>query len=233
MATSGTIGNTVINTAKLVEKALRRCGLSPASATAETAETAKEDLYMLLMSMSNRGLNLWCIDSQTVPLVIGQAVYVLPPGTLDVLNINLATPLGDGTFRDLPITQLNRDDYASLPNKALQSAVPVNFYFEKLRQPQITLWPVPSDDTKHLVVFRHRTIQDVGELRDELDIPARWLEAIVWHLALRLAYELPEVSAERVALIQQMASTMVLEVEGGETDSAPTYFAPNIACYTR
>lgn len=233
MATSGTIGNTVINTAKLIEKALRRCGLSPASATAETVETAKEDLYMLLMSMSNRGLNLWCIDSQTVPLVVGQAVYALPPGTTDVLNLNLATPAGDGSFRDLPVTSLNRDDYASLPNKAVQSATPINYYFEKLREPQITLWPVPSDASKHLVVYRYRAIQDVGEIGDELDIPARWLEAITWHLALRLAYELPEVSAERVALIQQMASTMVLEVEGGETDSAPTYFAPNIACYTR
>lgn len=233
MATSGTVGNTVISTVKLIEKALRRCGLSPASATAETIETAKEDLYMLLMSMSNRGLNLWCIDSQTVPLVAGQAVYVLPPGTTDVLNLNLATPVGDGSFRDLPVTPLNRDDYASLPNKAAQSAVPINYYFEKLREPQITLWPVPSDASKHLVVYRYRAIQDVGEIGDELDIPARWLEAITWHLALRLAFELPEVKAERVTLVQSMAQSMTLEVEGGETDSAPTYFAPNIGCYTR
>lgn len=233
MATSGTIGNTAISTVKLVEKALRRCGLSPASITAETLETAKEDLYMLLMSLSNRGLNLWCIDSQTVPVVAGQAVYVLPVGTLDVLNLNLATPMGDGSFRDLPITQLNRDDYSSLPDKTLSTSVPVSFYFEKLRQPQITLWPVPNDDSKHLVLYRYRTIEDVGALSDELDIPARWLEAITWHLALRLAFELPEVKPDRVTMIQGMAQSMTIEVEGGETDSAPTYFAPNISGYTR
>lgn len=233
MTTSGTIGTTVINTAKLIEKALRRCGISPASATVETLETAKEDLFMLLMSLSNRGLNLWCIDSQTVPLVAGQAVYVLPPGSLDVLNLVLATPNGDGTFRDLPVTQLNRDDYTSLPNKTQQSAVPVNFYFEKLRVPQITLWPVPSDSTKHLVLYRYRAIQDVGELSEELEIPARWLEAVTWHLALRLAFELPEVKPERATMVISMAQSMVLEVEGGETDSAPVYFAPNIGPYTR
>lgn len=188
---------------------------------------------MLMMSMSNRGLNLWCIDSQTVPLVAGQAVYVLPSGTTDVLNLNLATPIGDGIFRDLPITALNRDDYSSLPDKTVQSAVPINYYFEKLREPQITLWPVPNDATKHLVVYRYRAIQDVGEIGDELDIPSRWLEAVTWHLALRLAFELPEVKAERVTLVQSMAQSMTLEVEGGETDSAPTYFAPNIGCYTR
>ena len=104
---------------------------------------------------------------------------------------------------------------------------------KKLRQPQITLWPVPNDDSKHLVLYRYRTIEDVGALSDELDIPARWLEAITWHLALRLAFELPEVKPDRVTMIQSMAQSMTIEVEGGETDSAPTYFAPNISGYTR
>ena len=232
MATSGTVGQTTIDVTRLIEKALRRCGLSPASNTAETMQTAREDLFMLLMSLSNRGLNLWCIDRQTIPLVSGQATYTLPTGTLDVLNLNLATPL-DGQVRELPLTPLNRDDFASLPNKAQASAVPVNYWFEKLREPRITLWPTPSDSTRYLILYRYRQIQDIGDFTNEIEIPARWLEAICWHLALRLAFELPQVTAERLTAVQQMASAMTIEVEGGETDGAPVYIAPNLRGYTR
>lgn len=232
MATSGTIATTVIKTSHLIEKALRRCGLNPASATVETLDTAREDLFMLMMSLSNRGLNLWCIDQQVIPLVAGQATYVLPPGTLDVLNVLFQTPQGD-EWRDFPLSAYNRDDYANLPNKSMASERPTCYWFEKLREPQITLWPVPSDATRRLLVFRYRQIQDVGALTEELEIPSRWLEAICWQLALRLAFELPEVKPERLAAIQSMRQEMIIEVEAGETDSAPTYFAPEIGVYTR
>ena len=232
MVTSGTVGSTTINVTRLIEKALRRCGLSPASNTQETMETAREDLFMLLMSLSNRGLNLWCIDRQEIPLVAGTATYTLPAGTLDVLNLNLATPTDD-SVRELPITPMNRDDYTALPNKAHSSAQPTNYWFEKLREPRITLWPVPSDSERYLVLYRYRQIQDIGDFTNEIEIPARWLEAICWHLALRLAFELPGVSPERLGAVQQMAQSMTLEVEAGETDGAPTYFAPQISVYTR
>lgn len=233
MATSGTVGQTTISTDRIIEKAVMRCGLSPTFLTAESIDIALEDLFMLLLSLSNRGLNLWCIDRQVVPLVAGQSTYVLPDGTQDLLNVLLSTPLGDGTYRDLPIMPLNRDDYTSLPNKSQQSAIPVNYWFEKLVKPQITLWPVPNDSSKHLSVYRYRQVQDIGDMTKELEIPVRWLEAICWQLALRLAFELPNVTAERLQAVMQMAQTMTIEVEGGETDSAPAYFAPNIACYTR
>lgn len=232
MATSGTIAATVIKTSQLIEKALRRCGLNPASATVETLDTAREDLFMLMMSLSNRGLNLWCIDQQVIPLVVGQATYVLPPGTLDVLNVLFQTPQGD-EWRDFPLSAYNRDDYANLPNKSMLSERPTCYWFEKLREPQITLWPVPSDATRRLLVFRYRQIQDVGSLTEELEIPSRWLEAICWQLALRLAFELPEVKPERLAAIQSMRQEMIIEVEAGETDSAPVYIAPEIGVYTR
>jgi len=91
MATSGTVGNTVINTAKLLEKAIRRCGLSPQALTPETVETAREDLFMLLLSLSNRGLNLWCIDKKLLALNVGQGTYTLPVGTQSILNAMIST----------------------------------------------------------------------------------------------------------------------------------------------
>lgn len=324
MATSGTIGRTTINTAKMLEKALRRCGLTAATVTPEIVDTAKEDLFMFLMSLANRGLNLWCIDKQLLGLGVGKGTYVLPVGTMDVLNLMQSTPtLDEGgvevagvdscalsftedvaccrfgikfgasiglftfdvsddglawttvltntdavdtvlynwydvdpaqthkyfrvscvggspvemliatQYRDIPISQFNRDDYTAQPNKLFSSSTITNFYFEKLVNPQITVWPRPNTESQHMTLWRYRQIQDVGLLTDELEIPNRWLEPISWHLALRLSFEVPGVTPDRQKAIQQMAMSMVIEVEGGETDSAPTYFAPNIGVYTR
>lgn len=75
-----------------MEQAFRRCGLNPAGVTSEQMDTARTSLFMLLMSLSSRGLNLWCIDEQYVEIVPGQAVYTLPAGSLDVLELHLAIP---------------------------------------------------------------------------------------------------------------------------------------------
>jgi hypothetical protein len=231
MATSGIIGQTRISAIKLIEKALRRCGVSPSLATAEILDTAREDLFMLLMSMLNRGLNLWCVDRQEIPIVANQATYPLPVGTIQVLDLLYARASETG-ITEIPLTPISRNSYAQLPKKD-SLGQPTSYWFEKLVDPQVTLWPVPYDDTAVLNLYRHRQMQDVGDLSNELELPSRWLESICWQLALRLAFELPQVSAERMQAIQGMSTAMTIEVEGGETDDSPVYFAPNIKVYTR
>ncbi len=336
MTTSGTIGLTKISTARLLEKAIRRCGVNPATQTPETVSNAQESMFMFLLSLSNRGLNLWTIDKQLLSLAPNQATYTLPIGTQDLLNVMLSTPalvtdyltinplpslfsvtfiepfqkvvrfgirftdiatkitmvslsetleilqtrvfqlqnkvpmvpgelywfdldpafVGKGISFELEtenflslsivdtlylcqdgseiaVTAFNRDDYTNQPRKTFTSTTITNYWFEKLVNPRVTFWPVPSDETKCIELWRYRQIQDVGEISEELEIPARWYEAITWHLALRLAFELPGVEVGRIQAIQQMTQQMTMEVEGGETDGSPTYFAPDIGVYTR
>jgi hypothetical protein len=135
--------------------------------------------------------------------------------------------------REIVTSPFNRDDYANQPNKNSQSGTVTNYYFEKLVDPQVTVWPVPIADTNQLVLFRHRQLQDIGTLTDTLELPARWLESITWQLAVRLSFELPGIDPARRAEVVQMAGTMVAEVETGENDDAPIYFQPNIGVYTR
>jgi len=341
MATSGTVGTTVINTSKIVEKALRRVGLMPQALTPEMVATAEEDLYLLLLSLSSRGLNLWCLDQIFIPLVANTATYTLPVGTQNLLNVVYspgtvvslgatvsfgATLVGDDYFpgeyvkvvlttgqtlsqvgvqfpgsectsfkvqgsndgiswttlrevdgnyqptrynwfevssdvaytqyrkvfprttgsvassssfdiinglrRDLPITPLNHDDYMQLPDKFNKSLIPTSFYFEKLINPQITLWPVTPDTQGYMTILRSRQVQDIGTLTQELEIPARWTESITWQLAVRLSFEFPGVDPARRAEVIQMSQGMTVEVESDETDNAPTYLSPNIRAYT-
>lgn len=95
MATSGTVGSTIVSNATVIDHAVRRCGLTPSTLTPEQVETSLNNLYFVLTALVNRGVNLWCVTKQTVGLKLNQVSYQLPIGTIDVLNANYrtATPL--------------------------------------------------------------------------------------------------------------------------------------------
>src|SRR5574343_98041 len=95
MATSGTIATTVIDTAKVLEHSVRRIGLIPSALTPEMWMIAKENLYFLMLNLSNRGLNLWAVEKAWIGLQSGKATYNTPAGTLDLVNVTYSTPTVD------------------------------------------------------------------------------------------------------------------------------------------
>jgi hypothetical protein len=91
MAYSNTVSQTVFNTRRVIENAARRCKMTAQSLTPEHVDIANDQLFMLLSDLSNRGIQLWCIDKQIYPLYNGVGDVTLTTGTLDVLNSNLRT----------------------------------------------------------------------------------------------------------------------------------------------
>ena len=93
MAYSGIVSNTVFSTRKVVESAIRRCRIPAEQITAEYVEIAQNQLYLFLVSLSNKGVPLWCIEKQIYPLYDGVGALELTPGTVDILNYNQRTLL--------------------------------------------------------------------------------------------------------------------------------------------
>jgi hypothetical protein len=91
MAYSGTVSQTTFDTRRVIENAARRCKMPPQLLSAEHIDVAKDQLYLLLSDLSNRGIQLWCIEKQIYPLYGGVGDVVLDLGTLDILNSNLRT----------------------------------------------------------------------------------------------------------------------------------------------
>ena len=330
MATSGTVGRTIIDTASILEHAFRRCRISPSAQTPETIQTAKDNLYFLMLDIGNRGLNLWAVDKIFVGVNENRPGYVMPLGTLSVLNVIYSQPtLAAGTFAqtlsggdftltvpskvlrvgfqlntaytgkitiqgsadgityetltttpegafsvgsyqwvelpiagqfsalrvasgdtpalpidiiniqaatviyDLPCTPWNRDTYMALNAKSQTGRPSTNYFFEKKLTPSLTLWPVPNNDLDHLTLYVHRQSQDVGKLTEQIEIPQRWLDGIIWMLAARLCFELPAVDPSLMQMIVGMADKQELEAEQAESDGLPIYLQPNMACYNR
>jgi hypothetical protein len=136
--------------------------------------------------------------------------------------------------REIQMARLNRDDYTNLPNKNFTANQPYQFWFDRtIPQATVYLWPTPSDPFIQMTVWYQRQIMDVGALTDELEVPQRWYEAVVFMLAHRMSLELPQVAMDRVNYLEKMADRFYSEAEAEERDKSPIYLAPNISVYTR
>lgn len=91
MAFSGTISETVFNTRRVIDNAMRRCKIPAPKITSEHLQIAQDQLYLILSTLANQGIQLWCIENILLPLYEGQGAVTLPLGTVEVLNINLRT----------------------------------------------------------------------------------------------------------------------------------------------
>lgn len=89
MAYSGTVSQTVFNTRRVIENAIRRCKLQAAQITAEYVDIANDQLYLMLSAWANNGTPLWCIQKTIYPLYNGVSQIVTYQGTVDLLNSNL------------------------------------------------------------------------------------------------------------------------------------------------
>jgi len=151
-------------------------------------------------------------------------------GTLNQTQVLLAN-----MPNEIPMARLNRDDYVNLPNKTFEGR-PLQFWCDRqLNNPVLYLWPVPSAQfiTAQVVIWVKRYIMDVGTMTQEIEVPQRWYDAIVYLLAARLAEETPTVDPQMIAILDQKAQRALLESENEERDNSPIYLTPNIAVYTR
>lgn len=150
-------------------------------------------------------------------------------------TLNQAQVLLSNMPNEIPMARLNRDDYVNLPNKAFEGR-PLQFWCDRqLNNPVMYLWPVPSAQfvTAQVVVWVKRYIMDVGTMTQEIEVPQRWYDAIVYLLAARIAEESPTVDPQMISILDQKAQRSLLEAENEERDNSPIYMTPNIAVYTK
>lgn len=148
---------------------------------------------------------------------------------LDVIEWYVAN-----TPQSIPMAPLNKDDYFNLPNKAFQGR-PVQFWQDvRVNNPVLNLWPVPdfAANFQQAEVQVHRMIEDVGTMAQELDIPKRWYDAIVWALAVKQADEMTDYKGD-INRLELKAADALNTAWGGITPKGPQYIQPNISYYTR
>lgn len=138
-------------------------------------------------------------------------------------------------WTDLTMARLNRDTYASLPQKTLLSTQPLQYWLDKQNTPVMVVWPMPQNTFSLMSLFLRQYVQDVGALSNTLDVPQRWLPYIQAELSRRTFFELPKdmIDPARKQDLQMDAENEWNLAESEERDNSPVNIAPNIRGYTR
>lgn len=128
MSTSGTTAfNLDLN--NIVEEAFERCGIE--SRTGYDLRTARRSMNLMAIEWANRGINLWTVEQQVIPMVTGQPIYPLPVDTIDILDAVIRTNNGSTSNQiDINISRIAEPTYMSIPNK-LATGRPIQMYVNR------------------------------------------------------------------------------------------------------
>jgi len=181
--------------------------------------------YTDVTTISHDGTQKWYVLANEITTAYLK-LYAVDPLTFDSL-------ITVSSFSDIPMYRMNRDQYATMPNK-FSKGDPLQYWFDRQVNPTMNLWPTPNEaaSSNCIQVYRNHQIADVGKLDEELQIPNRWLEATIWGLAENLAFEIPGVQAERANMCIQKAASTLNDAQTEERDNSPIQWGVNIGVYT-
>lgn len=225
MATSGTATfNPEI--VEIVEEAYERCGLELRSGY--DLKTARRSLDIMAAEWSNKGINLWTVESGTLALTAGTAIYTLPADTIDLLETVIRTGSGSNQ-QDLSINRISVSTYATIPNKNNQGR-PIQIYVDRQATPKVSVWPTPDSSTTYtLAYWRLRRIEDAGRAgSNTYDVPSRFIPCLVAGLAYHIATKRPEVGLDRVTFLKAAYDEQFTLAADEDRDKSSIQFAPNI-----
>ena len=173
-----------LDVSDVIEEAFELIGLE--MRTGYDAQRARRSMNDMFQDWMNRGVNLWTVNQVSLTLTAGTASYNLNAYDVDLMEVAVRR-----SGIDYTIDRMTREDYLNIPNKA-QTGRPTQIYFERGSTPSIKLWPVP-DAADTLISYRVQRIQDADSLTNDVDVPSRFIPAMVsglaYYMALKMAPE--------------------------------------------
>jgi hypothetical protein len=140
---------------------------------------------------------------------------------------------GANSTTDRIMVPITRQQYAMIPNK-YQAGIPTQYWFERLTQPQFTIWQVPATGapTNVLRWYGLERINDIGIAGGETpNVVNRALDALCACLAFRLAMKFSD--KETVAARRADRDEAWAEFTANDTEPGPMIITPNVSAYGR
>lgn len=91
MTTSGTLASLTPKTIKIITDAYERAGVIGPAITDLQVESAIRSMEWIMQAWINKGLNLWTVKQGMLALNAGQSAYLLPEGSIAILEATLRT----------------------------------------------------------------------------------------------------------------------------------------------
>lgn len=159
--------------------------------------SARRGLDYLLTDLQNRNVLLHKIQTTVVPVSASVSSLSFAADISDVLTASIRTSSTD--------ILLDRDGYerwAEIPTKS-QTGRPTRYWWDRRRDSNImNFWPLP-DQTYTVVLTVQKNAEDTLRAFDNIDVPRRFLPAIVYGLAYWIGLRRgPRVPTDRLTLMK-------------------------------
>lgn len=173
---------------ELIEEAFERVGIEQRSGY--DARSARRSLAIIMTEWSNRGINLWTIDERTLPLTYGVGQYTLGTDIVDTIQQMIQLPPGvSGTGpQRYDLERVSISTHATRTNPGILGR-PTEVWFDRQQAaPVANLWPLPGDGGPYTMVYWVlQRIDDPGAYTNTMDVPFRFLPALIAGLAYYIA----------------------------------------------
>jgi hypothetical protein len=162
--------------------------------TAQEQTDAFNSLNDMLDSWSTEGLMVPTKLRETFSLVPGQQTYTFGSGgnfnsVRPMLIENALIVLTVTPETEIPMKIVNKDEWASITVKSVQSSVPLYLYNDNaFPLTNVNLWTVPSVATS-IVLYSWKPLSDFVTVNDTVSLPPGYNRAIRYNLALELSAE--------------------------------------------
>lgn len=182
------------------------------------------------------------------PSLSAPFVRIVLPGAISWALNQVLFGLSNGATTE--IGPLNIDDYYGLPNRSYQADRANSAYVLRgVNAPTVKIWPTLNTQGFYngtVGVLARRYIQDPGSMTNTLEIPSRWIEAVISRLGVRLMDELPEPATnpqsgpygmqarqQRRQTLEASATKAESMLWAEERTRGPIRIVPNLSPYTR
>jgi len=214
VATSGTTAFT-LDVSDIMEEAYERCGLELRSGY--DAKTARRSMNIMLQDWGNRGIHLWKVKKTSQALVKGTASYALDDKLIDLLDVN-----SKRSGIEIAMSRLSRADYHSRPNKTTEGR-PSQYYLERTATPTLYVWPAPENATDTIEYYAMERLEDVGTSLKTVDVPTRFLPALVAGLAYYISMKkMPD----RITILKSIYEEEFERAMDEDRERSSSFFVP-------
>jgi hypothetical protein len=221
MALSGTYTFN-LDVLEIVEDAYEQAGLEVESGF--QLKSAARGLDLLLIDWLNDGVNLWTIDQVTQAITADTRSYTLDAKWTDILDAVIRS--SDNI--DIPLRRVSLSEYMQLPDKTT-TGVSSLFSLERNSSGGHTLyiWPTPDVSTYSFVGWGMRYMQDIGSYTNNVDIPKRFLPALIAGLAYRVGKLNPgRVSQQKMAELKMDYMDLYNRAKMEDRDRTSVFIVP-------
>jgi hypothetical protein len=144
---------------------------------ADELTSARRGLDYILTDLQNKNVLLHKIETTVVPVSVSVASLSFSGAISDVLVASIRT-----SNTDIVLERDGYERWAEIPTKS-QTGRPTRYWWDRRREGNIlNMWPVP-DQTYTVVLTIQKNAEDTLRAFDNIDVPRRFLPAIIYGLA--------------------------------------------------